>query len=336
MVTLGGRSDVDFGRGEGLDVRRIGIGRSRHRSISALNVAAFREAARFRPRAVLCGHIVVSPGAVSAGRLLGIPVVQYAYGEEIGGRPALASFAVRHARATIVISRYTKDLAVEAGGSPSRMRLIPPGVDHPAIDGDRQVRRLLDGALAPVVVTVSRMQERYKGHDTMARAMPLVLSRVPGARWDVIGDGPLRPHIERLVEIHGIAGSVRFLGRVSDSERDARLAEARVFAMPSRLPAAGRAGEGFGIVYLEASARGIPVVAGRVAGALDAVVEGSTGLLVDPDDHVAVADAITALLTDRERAAAYAAAGMEHAKRFSWPEMGRRVAEVMHEVAPAP
>ena len=102
---------------------------------------------------------------------------------------------------------------------------------------------------------------------------------------------------------------MRFLGAVSDAERDTWLRRADLLAMPSRLPGAGRAGEGFGIVYLEAGAYGKPVVAGNVGGALDAVRDGETGLLVDPADAHAVAEAIARLLLDPDLARRLGAGG---------------------------
>lgn len=332
VLTLDSPGSEEFDRGQQLDVRRVVVRSSRRRTVASLNVAALEEVWRFRPAAILSGHVVVAPASLAVGAAFGLPVVQYVYAKELGARPALSSFAVRRADATIAISRYTRALAARAGAPADRTHLIPPGVDLPQVDVAHRLDRLRRGDVPPVIVTVARMQDRYKGHDTLARAMPLVLARVPGARWDVIGDGPLRPHIERLVASHGVAESVRFLGQVSDRERDALLEEARVFAMPSRLPAAGRAGEGFGIVYLEASGRGLPVVAGNVAGARDAVVDGQTGLLVDPDDPVAVAEAIGTLLKEPARATAYAAAGMAHARRYTWEAMGARVADVMRQV----
>jgi phosphatidylinositol alpha-1,6-mannosyltransferase len=196
----------------------------------------------------------------------------------------------------------------------------------PAMPGERRETR-------PTVVTVGVLAERYKGHDVLIRALPLVRAQVPDVQWVVIGDGPLRPALERLATAEGLDGHVRFLGALSDRERDRWLARSHVFAMPSRLPGGERAGEGFGIVYLEASARGLPVVAGGVAGALDAVVHGTTGLLVDPTDHVAVAGAIAGLLRDSGRAEALGRAGREYAARFAWPEIARRVEDVVLEVA---
>jgi phosphatidylinositol alpha-1,6-mannosyltransferase len=117
---------------------------------------------------------------------------------------------------------------------------------------------------------------------------------------------------------------VRFVGSVSDGERDWWLRRAHVFAMPSRLPAGG-AGEGFGIVYLEAGAHSLPVVAGNVGGALDAVVHGQTGVLVDPADHVVLADAITDLLLDPSRAQAFGVAGALRSRELAWPAVARRI-----------
>jgi phosphatidylinositol alpha-1,6-mannosyltransferase len=99
--------------------------------------------------------------------------------------------------------------------------------------------------------------------------------------------------------------------------------------MPSRLPAGGLAGEGFGIVYLEAGAYGKPVVAGNVGGARDAVLDGETGLLVDPQDPLAVSEAIVRLLRDEPLARALGAAGRARAQAHAWPTVARRVEELL-------
>jgi phosphatidylinositol alpha-1,6-mannosyltransferase len=262
-------------------------------------------------------------------RVLRVPVVQYVYAKEIGARPKLASFAVRNADAVIAISRYTRQLALDVGAAPERIELIPPGVDLPSPHrlsrpGPANGRRRL--------ITVARLEDRYKGHDVLARALPLVRVHVPDVEWVIVGDGPLRGHLERLVEASGVSDAVRFVGSVSDEERDRLLQDADVFAMPSRLPARGLAGEGFGIVYLEANARGLPVIAGDVAGAVDAVVDGETGMLVDADDHVALAEAISTLLLDRERAESLGAAGFERSRQFAWSEIAARVEALLRDV----
>ena len=103
--------------------------------------------------------------------------------------------------------------------------------------------------------------------------------------------------------------------------------------MPSRLPAGGFAGEGFGIVYLEADAHGCPVVAGAVGGALDAVADGESGLLVDPTDHVAVAAALTELLSEPRRRRQLGQAGARRAEAFAWPLIAAQVEDLVLELA---
>jgi phosphatidyl-myo-inositol dimannoside synthase len=330
VLALGGRETREFdSRGE-LDVRRVTpLAGRRRTAVAALNLRAVRTALWTRPDVVLSAHIVVSPAAAVIRRVLRVPVVQYVYAKEIGARPKLASFAVRNADAVIAISRYTRQLALDVGAAPERIELIPPGVDLPSPHrlprpGSANGRRRL--------ITVARLEDRYKGHDVLARALPLVRVHVPDVEWVIVGDGPLRGHLERLVEASGVSDAVRFVGSVSDEERDRLLQDADVFAMPSRLPARGLAGEGFGIVYLEANARGLPVIAGDVAGAVDAVVDGETGMLVDADDHVALAEAISTLLLDRERAESLGAAGFERSRQFAWSEIAARVEALLRDV----
>ncbi len=225
----------------------------------------------------------------------------------------------------ISVSRYTSGLIAATGAKPSRVSLIPGGVDIPADPSPLPSER-------PTVLTIARLTERYKGHDVMIRALPLVLARVPDAQWVVIGDGPLRPAHEALARAYGVARAVRFLGNVSDEERDTWLRRCRLLAMPSRLPGGRFAGEGFGIVYLEAGAYGKPVLAGNVGGALDAVGDGESGLLVDPTDPVLVADGIARLLLDPELAGRLGEGGARRARARAWPLVCEQVKAVLLDV----
>lgn len=307
-------------------VRRITLrgGRPAPIRISLLMPRAVAEALRFRPDVVLCSHIVLSPAAWAISRLMGTPYLQQLYGMEVSARPRLARFAVRHAVAVTAISAYAASLVPDQPAH-AAIHLIPPGVDPPAV-------RRHPPSDQPVVLTVARMAERYKGHDVMLRAMPLVRARVPDVRWIAIGDGPFRGGYEQMARSLGLSDCVRFLGAVDDEERNRWLDTAQVFAMPSRLSTTG-GGEGFGIVYMEAAARQLPVVAGNVGGALDAVLDGVTGLLVDPTDHLAVADAITGLLIDRDRSRAFGLAGSIRAQQFSWTRTADRFEGLLRQVA---
>jgi phosphatidylinositol alpha-1,6-mannosyltransferase len=287
-----------------------------------LNAAGLGRGLAQRPDVVLSMHIATSPAAAALRRACGSRTVQYFHAEEIGAKRRLAAFAADHADASIAVSEYTAGLVAATGAAPRELHVIGNGTDLPA---DRT-------PLAqehPTVLTIARIEERYKGHDTLVRALPLVLAKVPDAQWVVIGEGSLRAGLEQLAESYGVAHAIRFLGAVPDEQRNDWLRQASLLAMPSRLPAGGFAGEGFGIVYLEAGAYGKPVVAGNVGGTLDAVRDGETGLLVDPLDPLAVAEAITRLLLDGELSARLGEAGREHAIAQTWPRVVKRVEAVL-------
>jgi phosphatidylinositol alpha-1,6-mannosyltransferase len=301
--------------------------RQRQLRIAALNAAALNRARTTRPDVVLSGHLVTAPAALAVRRALGIPYVQYLYALEVSERARLAGIAGSGAGAVIAISRYTAELGRAAGIPAERIRVVPPGVDVV----DRAAPRRRNGA-PPRILTVARLQDRYKGFDVMVRALPLVRARVSNAEWVVVGDGRLRSEIARQATAYGVGDAVRFIGAVSDAERDAWYDRAHVFAMPSRLPP-DSAGEGFGIVYLEAGTRGVPSVGGNVGGALDAIADGETGRLVDPTSHVEVAGAIAGLLEDPVRCREMGQAAARFAQGFAWPDVAARVEAVLADVA---
>ncbi|OMI90155.1 alpha-(1-2)-phosphatidylinositol mannosyltransferase [Streptomyces sp. M1013] len=184
----------------------------------------------------------------------------------------------------------------------ARMVQLPPGVDektfHPASGGD-EVRARLGLTERPVVVCVSRLVPR-KGQDTLIRAMPRILAAEPDAVLLIVGGGPYEKDLRRLAEETGVAASVHFTGAVPWSELPAHYGAGDVFAMPCRTRRGGLDVEGLGIVYLEASATGLPVVAGDSGGAPDAVLDGETGWVVRGADPNESADRITTLLADPE------------------------------------
>jgi phosphatidylinositol alpha-1,6-mannosyltransferase len=328
VVTLDAEASAEFDAAQPFPVRRNPHRKAAGRSsaVALLDATSVWLARRFRPHVVLSGHIVTSPAAWAIKRFLGRPYVQYLHGREVVIRPRLSTFGIRHAAAVVAVSRYTESLAHAHGAEPERVNRIPPGVDLPSHSATRRASR-------PTVVTVARLEQRYKGHDLLIRALPLVRARVPDVRLAIVGDGPLRAAYENLASGLGVSKSIEFLGSLDDEARDRVLAASHVFAMPSRLPLDG-GGEGFGIVYLEAGACNLPVVAGNEAGALDAVVNGETGILVDPHDHVALARALADLLADPERATRLGRANAERARDFAWPGVARRVEDLLVEVAP--
>ncbi|MGW1093597.1 glycosyltransferase family 4 protein [Streptomyces sp. NPDC002596] len=196
-------------------------------------------------------------------------------------------------------SRIAGALTPEAAG---RMVQLPPGVDektfHPGSGGDR-IRARLGLSDRPVVVCVSRLVPR-KGQDTLILAMPAILAREPDAVLLIVGGGPYAKELEKLAVETGVTDSVRFTGPVPWEELPAHFGAGDVFAMPCRTRRGGLDVEGLGIVYLEASATGLPVVAGDSGGAPDAVLDGETGWVVRGGSVEEAADRIATLLGDPE------------------------------------
>ena len=196
-------------------------------------------------------------------------------------------------------SRIARALSPEAA---ARMTQLPPGVDektfHPGSGGD-EVRARLGLTDRPVVVCVSRLVRR-KGQDTLIRALPRILAAEPDTVLLIVGGGPYENDLRRLARETGVSSSVRFTGAVPWSELPAHYGAGDVFAMPCRTRRGGLDVEGLGIVYLEASATGLPVVAGDSGGAPDAVLDGETGWVVKGGSPEEAADRITVLLGDAE------------------------------------
>ncbi|WP_069763234.1 glycosyltransferase family 4 protein [Streptomyces sp. LUP47B] len=196
-------------------------------------------------------------------------------------------------------SRIAGALTPQAAG---RMVQLPPGVDektfHTGSGGDA-VRARLGLTDRPVVVCVSRLVPR-KGQDTLILAMPRILTKEPDAVLLIVGGGPYEKELRRLAHETGVADSVRFTGAVPWAELPAHYGAGDVFAMPCRTRRGGLDVEGLGIVYLEASATGLPVVAGDSGGAPDAVLDGETGWVVRGGSAEETAERIAVLLGDAE------------------------------------
>jgi phosphatidylinositol alpha-1,6-mannosyltransferase len=219
------------------------------------------------------------------------------------------------------ISGYTRDRLAPALAARTRLAQLSPGVDvdlfTPAADGTavRERYGLGDG---PVVVCVSRLVAR-KGQDVLVEGWPRVLARHPTARLLLVGGGPDEGSLRRAAAARGVAGSVVLTGAVPPAQLPEHYAAGDVFAMPCRTRRGGLDVEGLGMVYLEAAACGLPVVAGTSGGAPEAVREGVTGHVVDPRSPAAVADAVSGLLDDPARARAMGAAGRAWVEqRWSW------------------
>jgi phosphatidyl-myo-inositol dimannoside synthase len=231
------------------------------------------------------------------------------------------------------VSRYTRSRFAPAFGPAASLEYLPPGVDADRFRPDPAARAELRDRYGlgerPTVVCLSRLVPR-KGQDVLIKALSSIRRRVDGAALVIVGGGPYLDKLRKLAQEHGVADHVTFTGGVPGPELPAHHALADVFAMPCRTRGAGMDVEGLGIVFLEASASGVPVVAGDSGGAPEALRHNETGLVVDGRSVDKVADAVAELLTDRDRAAAMGAAGRKWVtSQWRWETLAGRLAELL-------
>ena len=208
----------------------------------------------------------------------------------------------------------------------SAMVHIAPGIDttHFAPQGDlTDLRRELDLEGKRIIVSVGRLVHR-KGQDTLVESLPMILKEFPDAHLIFVGVGPHLEFIHKRAIQLGVLSNISFLGKVPYQEIPQFIALGEIFAMPSRSRFAGLEVEGLGIVYLEASACGLPVVGGKSGGAPDALLEGETGFAVDGRSSRAVADAILHLLRDPALGVAMGRRGREWIiEKWEWKRWSR-------------
>lgn len=231
------------------------------------------------------------------------------------------------------VSRYTRSRFASALGPRARLEYLPPGVDtdrfEPNSVSRAELRFRYRLGQRPIVVCISRLVPR-KGQDMLIRAWPDIRDRVEGAALVIVGGGPYTDTLHRLAADCGVAGDVVFTASVPNAELPGYYAMADVFAMPCRTRGGGLDVEGLGIVFLEASATGVPVVAGDSGGAPEAVLDGRTGRVVDGRSHEQIVTAICDLLADPTTARRMGAAGREWIRRdWTWDSHAARLSELL-------
>jgi phosphatidylinositol alpha-1,6-mannosyltransferase len=293
-------------------------------------VVVARQLSRFKPDVVCLGGLATLYWLAPLARwLFGARAIFYIHGEEvfaIAHGPVTQWFfrrsvaALRRADAVVAVSAATARRLTELGVAPERVRVIYSGVDHKRFfpgPPDAAVRQKHDLAGKRVILTIARLEER-KGHESVLRALPAVLREVPNAVYVVAGEGPSCEMLEKLAESLGVSDHVVFAGALSDAEVGAYYRTCDVFVQPNRQTADDD--EGFGLVFLEASACRKPVIGGRSGGVPEAVLDGETGLLVDGNSAQETAEALLRILTDAGLAERLASHGWTRAQRFDWRE----------------
>ncbi len=265
-------------------------------------------------------------------------IVASTHGHEVGwsmlpaARQALRLIG-RDADVVTYVSNYTRGRFAAAFGAAAALERLTPGVDGAIFRPDAAARADLRARYRlgerPTVLCLSRLVPR-KGQDALIAALPAIRKRIDGAVLVIAGGGPYEARLRGLAQALDLTEHVVFTGSVPAAELAAHHTVADVFAMPCRTRGWGLDVEGLGIVYLEASATGAPVVAGRSGGAPETVREGITGRVVDGREISEIADAVAEVLADRDRAAAMGAAGREWVFReWDWGTRAERLAEFL-------
>jgi phosphatidylinositol alpha-1,6-mannosyltransferase len=278
--------------------------------------------------AVCIGELVACGWLVRFCRILGLRTLIYVHGEEVSITDSYDSAGTRRraalsrADAVVAVSRFAREAVMQLIGHESaKVALIPNGVDLARFTprpprAELVARYGLAGRR--VLLTVGRLSER-KGMDRVIEALPRLRAEIPELVYLLVGEGPFRPILEALAAALGVADAVIFAGAVPPEDLVDHYALADAFIMANRTLANGDT-EGFGLVFLEANACAVPVIAGCAGGSVDAVTDGVNGLVVDGAACEPIAAAVLRLLGDGGLREALVREGLVVAARSGWPE----------------
>ena len=298
---------------------------------------AFRDS----PAIVHAGDLY-PPGvtAMFLKKLLGLPYVVYCHGEEIPQldryeyQPRVRNRIYMNADAVIAASEFTRNNLMKLGVPEGRICKIVPGVDSTRFRpmprrADLVERYGLYGKTT--ILTVARLVPR-KGHQAAIAAFARVCDEFPNAHYLIVGKGPDESRLRKIVQDSGLNHRVTFAGYVGAEQLPDIYNLCDIMLMPNRQEEDGDV-EGFGIVFLEANAVGKPVIGGRTGGAVEAIVEGSTGFLVNPDDPEEIAGILRRLLANPALSERLGAAGVRRVcSDFSWQTRARILRGVNHDI----
>lgn len=287
--------------------------------------AAIGLARSFRPDIVHCGHIFPeAPVAWVLKRLFGIPYLVYVHGEEVAiqrhykWKRRLMPRFYNAAAAVVANSSNSKQLVVDLGVDPEKVHVVNPGVE---LERFRPGPRVPDGEIR--LLSVGRLWPR-KGHEQVLRAMALLKDRLPQLRYWVAGTGGKFGELRELCSQLGLDDRVRFLGYVPDTELPLLYRQCDFFILANRRLDDDDM-EGFGIVFLEAAASGLPVIGGESGGVPDAVDHEGNGFLVDTEDPAAIAEVVERLTVDTQLRQQMSSAGRVWAESFAWSHFAEQV-----------
>lgn len=273
-------------------------------------------------------------------KLFGLPLIVFCHGDEISQidkrryQPRVRDFIYRHADALIAANQFACDALLRIGADPLRIHKLTPGINfelfHPKPKDTTLVERYgLQGK--QVLLTVARLVPR-KGHKVVLQALAEVVKVTPDVRYLIAGEGPEKDHLQRMVRELGLRQIVRFIGDVPHERICDFYNLCDVFVMINRLEAGGDV-ESFGMVFTEANAVGKPVIGGKSGGTAEAVLDGSTGFLLEPDSPEQVANKLIALLHNENLRNRMGSAGLQRVRsEFDWKSRAHALRQITAEL----
>jgi phosphatidylinositol alpha-1,6-mannosyltransferase len=291
----------------------------------AYTLAAWR-AAQSRCDLVVCGHINLLPVAALASWRCSAPLVLLIYGID-AWQPHRSKFVIRLLRRVahvISISEITRDKFSAWSGVPrERIHVLPNAIDlarYGTAPKNPMLEQRYGLAGKRVLMTLGRLSadERYKGFDEVLELLPELLKSYSDLTYLIVGDGDDRDRLQRKAQSLGVTDRVVFAGYVAEPEKADHYRLADAYVMPGR-------GEGFGFVFLEAMACGVPVVASRLDGSREAVRHGELGILVDPNNREELRAGIVAALTQPKQIPP----GIEY---FAYPNFQTRLRAIVNDI----
>lgn len=285
---------------------------------------------------IIAGHILpLGTAALIVKKIKGVNYSVILHGMDLalaikaGRKKWLAKKILKNAEHIICANNFTAKIARDVIGEKEaeKVEVVNPGVDSQLSINNYQLTIELKNKYnlenKIVLFSIGRLVKR-KGFDKVIEAMPAILKEIPNLVYAIAGTGPERENLELRIMNYELSNRVIFLGKISDEEKWAWFELADIFTMPSRQ--INDDFEGFGIVYLEASLIGKPIVAGRSGGVEDAVLDNETGLLVNPESTEEIADAIIKLAKDEELRKKLGERGKERAIReFVWEKQAGKI-----------
>jgi phosphatidylinositol alpha-1,6-mannosyltransferase len=292
-----------------------------------------------RPDLILLGSVDDANLGLWLHDVMKFPFILFAYGNEvlttIDGSYEKGRTAFKVANHVVTCSQYSASLTCKAGTPENRVSVLyprcEPEIFRPfSVSADFRREVLGDKpAETKIILSVGNLVAR-KGHDVVIRSLKELTPKVPDLLYLIIGDGPHRTELQELARGLDVARSVKFVGRVPDGDLPLYYNVCDVFVMASRAQLDQSDVEGFGIVFLEANGCGKPVVGGRSGGVTEAVHEGVSGLLADPESPVDVANALARLLTDPDLAQRLGQQGRDRVIRdFGWDSYRESLLTIM-------